>query len=156
MPGSDAGLALRRSKKTPPGSGVLHGLLLLSRIRFLSQRRRDGFYCFSTVRCFYFLFCFLFFFLILRLLASMSVVRCRTLHPLVETFFVRRRQIARAVPPVVLVSQNIRLRIGRRFLPADCGEFCKQIRRSRSRQAADTTRPGLLKSLRARGIVVNF
>jgi len=53
---------MAQAKKTPPGSGVIHGLLLLSRIRFLSQRCRGGFYCFSLVRCFYFCLSFFFFF----------------------------------------------------------------------------------------------
>jgi hypothetical protein len=37
------------TKKTPQGSGALHGLLLLSRIRFQSQRRRGGFFSSSCV-----------------------------------------------------------------------------------------------------------
>jgi hypothetical protein len=73
-------------KKNPAWEAGLYGLLLLSRVRFLRQRR--GYAGLSLLLFPLFLLLIMIIVLLIwHLLASMSVYRCRILPPPVKTFF---------------------------------------------------------------------
>ena len=84
-------------KKNPAWEAGLYGLLLLSRVRFLRQRR--GYAGLSLLLFPLFLLLIMIIVLLIwHLLASMSVYRCRILPPPVKTFFCAHVIEARLVP----------------------------------------------------------
>jgi len=84
-------------KKNPAWEAGLYGLLLLSRVRFLRQRR--GYAGLSLLLFPLFLLLIMIIVLLVwHLLASMSVYRCRILPPPVKTFFCAHVIEARLVP----------------------------------------------------------